>query len=318
MDTLEYVLSIIIPHYNSVSGVLRLLDSIPEDSRIQVIVADDRSTDDISELSDYMNRTGRELYMNDRPNKGAGTARNIGLSHALGKWLLFADSDDYFLDGWFDSVLEYADSDYDEIYFSPTSFNISTGGPGARHRHYEELVKNHIKKHTARTEIELRYGFYTPWSKLIRKSVFDENGILFDETMVANDVMAMNKCAANSKTIKADSRTIYCVTCGEKTLTSKKNEKNFDTRIDVKINRYVYLRERLSKKEFRWTHADYYMAGSLADAVLNKWGAKKTREILKKYRENKVKYLTWSMFDPSFLFHYIFLDFKWRMETSGR
>ncbi len=314
----NFIFSIIIPHYNSVAGITGLLDSIPCDDRVQVIVVDDRSTDDISELEKTIAETGRELYKNDHENKGAGTARNIGLEHAKGEWLLFADADDYFTEGWLEAVLEYADSKYDEIYFAPTSFNKSTGGLGARHRHYEELVKNHSEKKTPRTETELRYGFYTPWSKLIRRSIFTENNILFDEQMVANDVMAMNKAAFYSKSICADARTIYCVTSGEKTLTSKKNEKNFDTRIDTKIRRYVFLREKLSKKEFRWTHSDYYMAGSLADAVLGKWGTQKIKEVFKKYRTNKIKYLTIYMFEPSFMFRYIFMDLKWRKEMSGK
>lgn len=312
------VLSIIIPHYNSLDGVKKLLTSIPVDNRVEVIVVDDKSTDDITELKQILADTGRSFYPNDTANKGAGTARNVGLSHASGQWLLFADADDCFTEGWLDKVLTYVDSDYDEIFFAPTSYNVSTQTVGARHRHYEELVRNHAKKNTKRTETELRYGFYTPWSKLIRRNVFTDNDIHFDEVMVANDVMAMNKCAYFSKKICADENTIYCVTCGEKTLTSKKNENNFDTRIDTKIRRYVFLRERLSKKEFHWTHADYYMAGSLADAILGKWGKKKVKEVFQKYHENKVKYLTIYMFEPSFLFHYIFMDLKWRKETNGK
>lgn len=311
--------SIIIPHYNSVDGVLRLLRTIPESRWIEVLVVDDRSTCDISDLEEYVSKRANQikLFRNDRILKGAGTARNIGLDAARGEWLLFADADDYFVHGWIDAIKENLMSDADMIYFPPTSFNVSSQKIGARHRHYEELVREYAVKRTPKAENELRYGFYTPWSKMIKRKLFSENNIRFDEQLVANDVMAITMCAYHSKMILADKRTIYCVVCGEKTLTLKKNVKNFDSRIDTKIRRYVFLREHLNKQDFNQTHVDYYMAGSLADAALGKWGRHKFLEVLRKYKANGVKWLTIYMFEPSFLFHYIWLDFKWRIETNA-
>lgn len=315
----EIELSVIIPHYNCVNGLLRLLNTIPGVPWIEVLAVDDRSTCDITELKEYVAQRADQiqLLVNDRPSKGAGTARNIGLEKASGQWVLFADSDDYFTDSWIDAVSEYLASDADIIYFAPTSFNIETGKIGARHRHYEELVKAYAAKPTRKAENELKYGFYTPWSKMIKRQLLMDNDIRFEEQLVANDVMALTKCAYYSRKIIADQRMIYCVTCGEKTLTSKKSAERFDTRIDTKIRRYVFLREHLSSKDFNQTHVDYYMAGSLADAVLGKRGKHKFAEVLKKYRKNGVKWLTIYMFEPSFLFRYILLDFKWRQETNA-
>ena len=312
-------LSVIIPHYNCVDGLLRLLNTIPEVPWIEVLAVDDRSTCDITELQDYVSKRGGQiqLLVNDRPSKGAGAAKNIGLENASGKWLLFADSDDYFTDNWTDIVSEYLTSDADIIYFPPTSINIETGKLGARHRHYEELVKAYAAKPTRKAENELKYGFYTPWSKMIKRLLFTENDICFEEQRMADDIMALTKCAYYGKKIAADERTIYCVTCGGKTLTTTMNVERFDTLVDTKIRRYMFLREHLSSKDFNQTHVDYYMAGSLADAALGKRGMRKFAEVLKKYKKNGVKWLTIYMFEPSFLFRYILLDFKWRLETNA-
>ena len=307
--------SIIIPHYNSVETVLTLLKSIPEDPRFEVLVVDDRSSADISALREALPGDQRRLLLNDRPNKGAGTARNIGLEQAGGEWLLFADADDYFMDGWTEKVTPWLDSEVDEVFFSPTSFNLSTQTEGVRHRHYAELVNRHSRLQTERTEIELRYGFYTPWSKLIRRKVFTEHGIRFEEQMVANDVMAMTQCAYYSCAIQADPGVIYCVTCRNDTLTSKKNPKNFDIRIDTKIRRYHFLQQRLSRRHFRWTHADYYMTGSLVDSFLSKQAPGR---VLKKYRENGIPLLTLSTLNPAFLLRHAASDLSWRKEVSGR
>ncbi len=312
-------LSVIIPHYNSTDGMLRMLESIPDEPWIEVLVVDDRSTVDLSSLQAYVQKRGErvQLLRNDHENKGAGTARNIGLSCAKGEWLMFGDADDYFVEGWEKIAEGYLDCNADEIFFPPTSYNIAAKTTGARHRHYEELVLSYAGHPSQRTQTELRYGFYTPWSKMVRRSVFTENDIRFDEQLVANDIMAMTKAAYYSASIAVDTRAVYCVTCGEKTLTSKKNEANFDTRIDTKIRRYHFLREHLSGREFNQTHFDYYMAGSLADAAFGKWGMRKLVQVLGKYRRNKIRWMSIYMFEPSFLFHYIWLDVKWRMETNG-
>ena len=62
-----------------------------------------------------------------RENKGAGYARNVGLSLAKGKWLLFADADDFFNLGFLNVLDNYIDSDNDIVYFSANSINIDTG-----------------------------------------------------------------------------------------------------------------------------------------------------------------------------------------------
>ena len=77
-------ISVIIPHRNSTSTLSRLLDSIPYDDDVEVIVVDNSvikvCRDDICSKRKYT------LIYSD-PNKGAGCARN--LSHRVnGSFLL--------------------------------------------------------------------------------------------------------------------------------------------------------------------------------------------------------------------------------------
>jgi len=53
-----------------------------------------------------------------KEGKGAGYARNIGLSHARGKWIIFADADDFFTADCFTILNEYMDSPHEVIYFN--------------------------------------------------------------------------------------------------------------------------------------------------------------------------------------------------------
>ena len=86
--------SIIIPHHNSPSLLQRLLNSIPERNDLEVIVVDDNSDE---EKRAYSSRSDvKILYIDKLQTRGAGKARNEGLAVAQGKWLLFADADDFY------------------------------------------------------------------------------------------------------------------------------------------------------------------------------------------------------------------------------
>ncbi len=88
--------SIIIPTYNRASFLPNTLKSIlkQEYSSFEVILVDDGSTDNTKEVVlPYLNGSSRvSYYYTDNQERGA--ARNYGMSHAVGEYLIFFDSDD--------------------------------------------------------------------------------------------------------------------------------------------------------------------------------------------------------------------------------
>lgn len=89
-----FTYSIIIPHKNTITLLRRCVESIPKRNDVQIIVIDDYS-DIISaeEWNQFQQVYSHvELYLPEE-GKGAGYARNIGLKHAKGKWIIFADAD---------------------------------------------------------------------------------------------------------------------------------------------------------------------------------------------------------------------------------
>lgn len=310
-------LSIIVPHYNTPDSLVTLLESIPKRDDIQVLVVDDNSTEQLSRLEEVKTQYAYvEWYVNNTGTKGAGASRNVGLSHVRGEWTLFADSDDFFLEGFYERISAFFDSEADMIYFPPTSMDLKTGQPSSRHVMYMELVENFRKKPSLKRETEMKYGFCTPWSKLIRSSMMKEHEITFDPIMVSNDIMCMTKCAFYSKKVEAVPHVIYCVTRGGKSLTAKKDEKRFDTRIEVLINRYTFLRDHLPRKEFGYAHIDRLALGKLVDVFIEHWGIKKLFSILKLYHENGVKYFDVGLLNPYTLGHKAKLELKWWMDIK--
>ncbi len=284
-------LSIIIPYYNSADSIKELIESVLcEADGVQLIIVDDNSTKDCDEFEKIKNEyKGRvEFYINDSGVKGAGAARNIGLSHAVGEWLLFADADDKFLPGWYSAVREYEDKEYDIVYFNPTSYMPETDTVGTRHEYYEKYVKDFVKKQGLDEERYLRYFFIVPWSKLYRAEMVKEHNISFDEVMYSNDVMFSIKTGTYAKTIWADSRNIYCVVEKAGTLTQNMSEESWGIRHEVFSRRNLFLREHLNRNDFRFNMLRMGAAGRLVVAARRHCGFKNFRKYCKMYRDNKV------------------------------
>lgn len=273
------LVSIIIPHFNSPVLLRKLIMSIPDKEEIQIIVVDDNSTKDI-ELYEACMKDFEEravFLKNNSGFKGAGSSRNVGLKAARGRWLLFADADDYFLDNLWDALAKHAGDQADIIFFAPTSIDLMTGLESDRHRYCKSLVEEYLSRKELGSETVLRYGFDSPWSKLIRRGIVEDNQIEFDNTRVANDVMFSARCAVAAKEIKAGREVFYCITRGTGTLATTGGADNFDMRRRIWEEKYLYLKENLAKTE--WKELDMRGRFWIRRTYCNKYGLGKTLRV---------------------------------------
>lgn len=223
---MNILLSIIIPHYNSPEGLNRLLTSIPVRDDFQIIVVDDHSNIDISSIVSL--HKSAVLINQDDGVKYAGAARNKGIVHASGDYILFADSDDYFVKGAFDILESYYKNNYDVVFFSPVSIN-EDGSKSLRHLKYKKLVDDFLNC----GKDNILYEFFVPWSKLISRSFLLSNNITFDEIIASNDVMASLKIGFYASSYHISNETIYCVVESSSSLTKQVSEQVVDSRFNV-------------------------------------------------------------------------------------
>ncbi|WP_026506345.1 glycosyltransferase family 2 protein [Butyrivibrio sp. MC2013] len=271
IESTQIMITIIVPHFNSFDKLMRLIKSIPADTEsfVEVIVVDDKSDNVTSMQYDQIERALAEingiLLRNSSNCKGAGVCRNIALENARGKFLLFADADDFFIDGFTGYIKKYIKSDNDIIFFPPTSVYEGTNTQAIRHLHHEKLCKDYIKNGDSSSEIKLRYKWDSPWSKMIQTRIVKDNNIRFDETIVANDVMFSMKTSYYAKTVAVAEDIIYCITATKDTLTTKKSKEWLEVRVGVFIDRYNFLKTRLSPKEFSYLafNGKYYLFKSI-------------------------------------------------------
>ena len=228
--------SVIIPHKNQLGFLRRCLDSIPGRKDIQVVVVDDNS-----DVSDGEWATFRCDYPNvelilTKEGKGAGYARNVGLAKAKGKWIVFADADDFFHEGAFDRLDEYCGSDYDVIFFYADSVDGTTLEPAGDRMHY--VRRCYDSNDTDR----IRFLHLVPWCKMIRHSVIDENNIVFEEIEVSNDVMFSIRLGAAAKQVLILNEPLYCATVNRDSLRYKADVNRLKVRIKARkrANDFLY------------------------------------------------------------------------------
>lgn len=87
--------SVIIAAYNIEPYIGRCLDSVLKSTykNLQIIVIDDGSTDKTGKIIDSYSDERLEVYHTE--NHGVSAARNLGLDHVTGEFVLFVDGDDY-------------------------------------------------------------------------------------------------------------------------------------------------------------------------------------------------------------------------------
>ncbi|MCL2050609.1 MAG: glycosyltransferase family 2 protein [Lachnospiraceae bacterium] len=257
----EATYSIIIPHYNSVPTLKILLASIPVSADYQIIVIDDNSKADMSLIKELVLKRGGEFYLNETGKNSAGTCRNIGLSHAKGKWVLFADADDFFTENLPCQLEKFSNHEVDIIFFAPDSLNLETGLKAGRHIHYENLLRSYQENPGHANGLKIRYCFNPPWSKLIRKTFLEENNILFEDVIIANDMLFSTKCGFFAKSFAVCLTPIYCITKSRLSLTASANREKLTIKHNVNLRRIIFLKQNLSESD--WNELNAFGLGTV-------------------------------------------------------
>lgn len=93
-------ISIIIPVYNRASVVISTLQTVLGQTYrpLQVVLVDNDSTDKtlqvLQDFKRYNEKPDLRIVVTNEAHHTAGAARNRGLEHATGEWIMFFDSDD--------------------------------------------------------------------------------------------------------------------------------------------------------------------------------------------------------------------------------
>lgn len=183
-----YELSIVMPVYNAAKYLKNAIESIINQknfNRIQLILVNDGSVDDSDAIcKNYLSKYKNIIYLK-QSNKGVSAARNYGINNAIGKFITFIDSDDFYVGDLYSVFIKNAQS-------SLVAFDMCKNSISNRFLNLENQVL------TVDTDFILNYinnnsGFniaYSVVNKIYDLSIIKKNNILFNEqTNYAEDML---------------------------------------------------------------------------------------------------------------------------------
>ena len=124
------VISIIVPIYNVEEYLPSCLESILNQSYrdLEVLLIDDGSTDRCGEICDEYANMDSRVQVFHVSNSGVSAARNLGMCHAKGEWITFADADDLIPEDTFAKYVHTAESENVDVVMAHMRFDLNTAG----------------------------------------------------------------------------------------------------------------------------------------------------------------------------------------------
>tara|TARA_R110000851_G_scaffold218104_1_gene371032 strand:- start:133 stop:942 length:810 start_codon:yes stop_codon:yes gene_type:complete len=175
-------------------------------------------------------------------NRGAGAARNLGLARAAGEWILFADSDDMFEPGAFESFDGSLDENVDIIFFQTRAVNEESQSESARSSSVCEASRRAFQAGSPQVIQNLKNMHVVPWGKMFRRRFLVHNGFTFEEVRYSNDVMFALRCNMAASKIKVIGNVGYSVMRRSGSLTETRNRDSFIARYGVFLRSHKFLR----------------------------------------------------------------------------
>lgn len=113
--------SIITPTFNRSHTIKGAIDSVlaQDFQNWEMIVVDDGSTDNTEDV--VKSYTDKRIKYFAKPNGGPSKARNFGISHASGDWIMYLDSDDKLLPACIGTMMTYAEKNPSAVFAIPRS-----------------------------------------------------------------------------------------------------------------------------------------------------------------------------------------------------
>ena len=186
----EPLVSIVIPVYNAGRYLEQSLRSVMNQTyrTIEIICVNDGSTDNSPEILRRLKEEDFRIQIASSDNRGAGSARNIGMDIALGDYILFFDADDLLDKKAVGTLVKSAlKNDTDIVLFDYYKFSDSGK---IRTKNSAKVLRVPMNKVISPKDISDRLfqaDNGMPWNKFYKKEFLRKTRICFQELRNTND-----------------------------------------------------------------------------------------------------------------------------------
>lgn len=189
-------LTIIMPAFNAEKTIGTSIESVlsNKSENFELIVINDGSTDSTEEIIKSFN-DDRLRYIS-KENSGVSSTRNFGLKNATGEYVTFIDSDDLYVDGAVDKILDYiVKYSFDMLGFG---FYMEYVRDGKVYKTDANTISDTVVFNIENAPDYFSYIFESShilfqasWNKIFRRSIFSEYNIEFNDKLVCYENLTM-------------------------------------------------------------------------------------------------------------------------------
>lgn len=161
---------------------------------------------------------------------------------ASGKWLLFADADD-----WYEKEIDvFLDKYKNNNYYDLVYINAHCVDEKGKIFPFktDKYIKNYLRGRIF-SESSLRYSVWSPWSRMVKKELVTQYNLRFEELPLANDMKFGLECSRYAKNITAEQKFLYAYyKPSSGSITDKKyNAETYRLRLNLKLRLNHFYKE---------------------------------------------------------------------------
>ncbi len=251
---MQKLLTIVVPVYKVEPYINKCLDSCILDdeklmNQLEVIIVNDGTPDNSAEMSrEYVKHYPNTFRQIDKENGGHGSAWNVGLKEATGKYIRFLDSDDWLtnLDAF---LIKLQDADEDLIFTHRADFYLDinesiprlNNGPFGEKRNVCDLNPFDLADHIGMTNF---------WLTTYKRTLFKGESKLFLEHTHYDDSILFTFPLIEAKTFSVYDMVVYNYLLGRagQSVDEEQVRKHVDERIAVYKYNYKKTMSMLAGK----------------------------------------------------------------------
>ena len=208
-----YKISVVIPMYNREHIISRALNSVLSQTLdgVEIIVVDDGSQDGSVDLVKRYQKKHDNIKLVLAQHGGPGPARNLGISHATGKYLAFLDSDDFIPENAYRIMYNLAEEKACDVVIGQLLRKIDTvqNGKWYSPANIAKVIRGHVGENCAGS-FDIMLENPSMWNRLINRAFWNENGLGYNDQIFGEDFVCNYHLFQAAKSMYTVDEVVYC------------------------------------------------------------------------------------------------------------
>ena len=307
----DILFSIIIPIYNTHDFLDKAINSVIKQKfeHMEILCIDDGSTDNSAELLEDWKKRDLRIKLITQDNAGASAARNLGFQLAMGKYIMFLDSDDYLHD---EAVREIYDAmekgNLDICYFDSLACGedlaMINSYRGIRKKIYDGVYRG---KYLIQKFDKEDMHNVVPWGGAYRRSFLINNKLFFKEGIILEDNLFYLQTLMKANRVAVINKVLYFYYRRKDSVMGKRNYiKQYISMAIILEEMNVFFRENNITFEEQLSISNFLTAAYRNIRNLSKMIVERNMECVlideveRKYDKGNMWFLAWLLDDTYF------------------